>query len=73
MIRTQDPDWPQDVSEACVDLLKGLLTKDPKTRLGCGPDGPDEIKNHPWFASCVEWDALLEKKIVPPFKPKLSG
>lgn len=40
--------------------------------MGCGQDGPDEIKNHPWF-SIVDWEALLEKKIVPPFRPKLSG
>jgi len=29
LIWGSDPEWPQDVSEPCVDLLKGLLTKDP--------------------------------------------
>ena len=72
LIKHEDPDFPAELSEACVDLLKGLLTKDPTTRLGCGETGPDEIMAHPWF-SIVDWDALYGKKIIPPFRPKLSS
>ena len=76
-IKNDDPDYPAELSENCVDLLKGLLTKDPNKRLGCDPNVPkeqraDDIMQHPWF-SIVDWEALYEKKIVPPFKPKLSG
>jgi len=52
--------------------LRGLLTKDCTQRLGCGPNGPNDIKNHPWF-NIVDWDALMDKKIIPPFRPKLQG
>jgi hypothetical protein len=35
-----------------------------------GYNGAYEIKDHPFFAS-VDWPALLNKKIKPPFKPKV--
>lgn len=31
------------------DLLQRLLCKDPKKRLGAGPQGAQEVKNHPFF------------------------
>lgn len=31
------------------DLLRRLLCKDPKKRLGAGPQGAQEVKNHPFF------------------------
>jgi serine/threonine protein kinase len=71
-IKNEEPDYPGELSESCVDLLQGLLTKDPAQRLGCRENGADDIINHPWF-SIVDWDALYERKIVPPFKPKLHG
>ena len=71
-IKNEEPDYPAELSEECVDLLKGLLTKDPTQRLGCGENGSDDIMYHPWF-KIVDWDALVDYKIVPPFKPRLSG
>ena len=32
----------------------------------------EEIKSHPFFAE-VDWKLLQEKKIDPPFIPKLNG
>jgi len=32
----------------------------------------EEVKSHPFFAE-VDWKLLHEKKIDPPFKPKLNG
>lgn len=37
-------------------------------RLGSGPRGADEVLTHPFFDS-IDWPALLEKKIPPPFDP----
>jgi len=31
----------------------------------------DEITKHPWFAG-IDWTALAEKKLSPPFKPKIK-
>lgn len=30
----------------------------------------DEIKAHPWFGG-TDWDLLAQKKVNPPFKPKI--
>lgn len=32
----------------------------------------EEIKQHPFFAS-INWDDLLNKRIPPPFKPKIRS
>ena len=37
-------------------------------RLGSGPKGADEIKEHPFFA-CVNWDEAAEKKLKVPAIP----
>lgn len=40
--------FPDSMSEECKDLLSGLLTKDPKKRLGY-EDDYTEVKSHPFF------------------------
>jgi len=61
---------PEFVSPAATDLLAKLLVRDPSKRLGTG--GTNEIKNHAFFRP-VDWPALLEKKIPPPFKPPVKS
>lgn len=48
-----------------------LLDKDPARRLGSSPRDAQDIKEHPWF-DCINWDAINEKKIPPPYKPQLD-
>jgi len=38
---------PHDLSPDAIDLIKKLLQKDPKVRLGA--KGAHEIKRHPFF------------------------
>ena len=57
--------------QAC-NLITKLLDRNPLTRLGSGPSDAEEIKSHPFFAG-LDWDALLHKKIPPPWKPTLNG
>lgn len=71
-IKSGEPEYPEDMSPACQDLLKSLFQKDPSERLGGKEGNADEIKNHPWYSQ-VDWDILQEKKIIPPFKPKLDS
>jgi len=59
-------------SKNTCSLLQGLLKKDPKKRLGSGKTGIQEIKKHAFFKK-IDWDALLNKKIEPPFKPQVSS
>ena len=60
-----------ELSENSKDLLKKLLVKKQKNRLGA-ENGFAEIKTHPFFEG-FNFDDLLAKKIPAPFKPKLSG
>lgn len=64
--------FPRALSAACRALLAALLTKEPASRLGAGPDDAHEIMSHPFFAS-VNWADLLAKKIPPPFKPQVES
>ena len=56
--------FPEIFSEELKDLLRKMLDKNPKQRIGIGNDKQD-LKNHPFFAD-IDWDLILEKKITPP-------
>ena len=60
------------LSKEAVDLLQKFFIKDPEQRLGSGPNGLENIKSHPFFAT-IDWDSILAKKIKPPFTPKLRS
>ncbi|XP_041979884.1 ribosomal protein S6 kinase 2 beta isoform X2 [Aricia agestis] len=62
---------PSNLSEEAQSLLRALFKRNPQNRLGAGPNGIEDIKNHEFFNS-IEWDALLKKEIVPPFRPAVS-
>ncbi|CEP01095.1 hypothetical protein PBRA_008407 [Plasmodiophora brassicae] len=49
-----------------ISLLKGLLEKDPKHRLGA--EGVDQIKQHPWFEN-TDWGLIEAGHIDAPFVP----
>ncbi|XP_050809208.1 ribosomal protein S6 kinase alpha-5 isoform X4 [Gopherus flavomarginatus] len=67
-ILKSEPPYPQEMSALAKDVIQRLLMKDPKKRLGCGPGGADEIRQHPFFQK-INWDDLAAKKIPAPFKP----
>ena len=63
---------PNFVSDNAKSLLKGLLQKDPKKRLGGGHRDAEEIKEHKFFED-VDWDKIYEKKIKPPKALKVNN
>lgn len=64
--------FPRDVlSPEGRSFVKGLLNRNPRHRLGAIDDGR-ELRAHPFFAE-IDWEALRQKKIPPPFKPHLTG
>ena len=65
---------PEDVglefSPELSDLLRRLLVKDPRHRLG-SKHGMLELSSHPWFKD-VDFAKVYKKEIVPAYKPQLS-
>uniref|UniRef100_A0A9J8DBG1 non-specific serine/threonine protein kinase n=1 Tax=Cyprinus carpio carpio TaxID=630221 RepID=A0A9J8DBG1_CYPCA len=64
--------FPRTLGPEAKSLLSGLLQKDPKQRLGGGPDDAKEVMQHKFFAG-IEWQDVYEKKLVPPFKPQVTS
>ncbi|KAL0830664.1 hypothetical protein ABMA28_002801 [Loxostege sticticalis] len=62
---------PSNLSEEAQSLLRALFKRNPQNRLGAGANGIEDIKCHEFFAS-IDWDALLKKEVVPPFRPAVS-
>ena len=56
--------FPEIFSDELKDLLRKMLDKDPKKRIGIGNDKQD-LKNHPFFSD-INWKQFLNKKIIPP-------
>ena len=61
----------ETLSQEGRSLVKGLLNRNPKHRLGAVKDA-EELKAHVFFAD-IDWDLLAKRRITPPFKPKLKS
>ncbi|KAL2098661.1 hypothetical protein ACEWY4_005141 [Coilia grayii] len=72
LILMEEIRFPRTLSPEAKSLLAGLLKKDPKQRLGGGPDDAKEIMQHKFFAGIV-WQDVYEKKLVPTFKPQVTS
>jgi serine/threonine protein kinase len=59
-----------DVSPNARDLIKKLLEKNKKKRLGAQRD-VQEILEHPFFAG-LDIDKLMKKQLVPPYMPEIN-
>ena len=59
---------PEFLSGEAQSLLRALFKRNPANRLGAGPTGSQEIKNHEFFAA-IDWNMLYRREISPPYKP----
>uniref|UniRef100_A0A672RJI8 non-specific serine/threonine protein kinase n=1 Tax=Sinocyclocheilus grahami TaxID=75366 RepID=A0A672RJI8_SINGR len=72
LILMEEIRFPRNLSPEAKALLAGLLKKDPKQRLGGGPDDAKEVMTHKFFSS-MNWQDVLQKKLMPPFKPQVTS
>jgi len=63
--------FPAHFDKNAIDLIKRLTARDVSMRYGNLRHGVEDIKSHPWFHG-VNWQRLLEKKIKPPYLPKVA-
>ncbi|OLY83012.1 3-phosphoinositide-dependent protein kinase 1 [Smittium mucronatum] len=57
-------EFPPHFSSAAKSLIEKILVLDPKARLGCGPRGIDDIKQHEFFNG-IDWNTLPQQQPPP--------
>uniref|UniRef100_A0A914QBW8 non-specific serine/threonine protein kinase n=1 Tax=Panagrolaimus davidi TaxID=227884 RepID=A0A914QBW8_9BILA len=62
---------PGFLSPEAQSLLRSLFKRNPQNRLGSGPEGIQQIKDHAFFAN-IDWIRLFKREIPPPFKPAVN-
>ncbi|KAI9139009.1 serum/glucocorticoid regulated kinase 2 [Paraphysoderma sedebokerense] len=70
-ILTEKLRFPSHVSFISRKLVAGLLVKLPARRLGSVGDA-SEVKTHEFFTG-VDWNMVIRKEYLPPFKPDVEG
>lgn len=63
-IKNKDPKFPNHASPEAKNFITKLLEKNPKKRPTF-----EEIKEDPFFSG-IDWNDALQKKLIPPCKPK---
>lgn len=68
----QQVPYPNYISNDAVDFISRLLDVNDQTRLGSGPKGLQDIKNHKFFSS-IDWALLEQKHVEPPYLPEVKN
>uniref|UniRef100_A0A8D3DB93 Protein kinase C n=1 Tax=Scophthalmus maximus TaxID=52904 RepID=A0A8D3DB93_SCOMX len=67
-IRMDTPHYPRWINKEAKDLLERLFERDPSRRLGI----VGNVRLHPFFKA-FNWQALENREVEPPFKPKVKA
>lgn len=70
-IRKGHLEYPRSLSAGAQALLRGLLTKDPRRRLGSETEDAEMIKKHIFFDD-THWEKLVRGEIPPPWDPQIN-
>uniref|UniRef100_A0A8B9JPT3 protein kinase C n=1 Tax=Astyanax mexicanus TaxID=7994 RepID=A0A8B9JPT3_ASTMX len=62
--------YPRFLSTECIGLI--VWIRNPERRLGSTERDAEDVKKQPFFRN-IDWEALLQRKVVPPFVPSLGG
>ncbi|KAM7372438.1 hypothetical protein PAMP_009603 [Pampus punctatissimus] len=64
--------YPRFLSTEAIGIMRRLLRRNPERRLGSGEKDAEDVKKQPFFRG-TDWEALLQKKVPPPFVPSIGG
>ncbi|XP_053103814.1 serine/threonine-protein kinase N2 isoform X1 [Hemicordylus capensis] len=64
--------YPRFLSTEAISIMRRLLRRNPERRLGAGEKDAEDVKKHHFFR-LIDWNALLAKKVKPPFVPIIRG
>uniref|UniRef100_A0A3Q1I6H4 Protein kinase N3 n=1 Tax=Anabas testudineus TaxID=64144 RepID=A0A3Q1I6H4_ANATE len=70
-IVNDDVQYPASLPPDAVSIIQKLLKKNPLKRLGAGERDANEVKGEKFFET-IDWEALLAKKMKPPFLPSIK-
>uniref|UniRef100_A0A8P4KP58 Serine/threonine-protein kinase N2 n=1 Tax=Dicentrarchus labrax TaxID=13489 RepID=A0A8P4KP58_DICLA len=70
-IVNDDVQYPGSLPPGAVSIIQKLLKKNPLKRLGAGERDANEVKGDKFFET-IDWEALLAKKVKPPFLPSIK-
>uniref|UniRef100_A0A673W2H5 protein kinase C n=1 Tax=Salmo trutta TaxID=8032 RepID=A0A673W2H5_SALTR len=64
--------YPRFLSTEAIGIMRRLLRRNPERRLGSAEKDADDVKKQPFFRS-MDWEALLQRRLPPPFVPNIRG
>ncbi|XP_061702290.1 serine/threonine-protein kinase N1b isoform X2 [Syngnathoides biaculeatus] len=64
--------YPRFLSTEGIAIMRRLLRRNPERRLGSGEKDAEDVKKQPFFRD-MDWEALLHRKVSPPFVPTIAG
>ncbi|XP_029017132.3 serine/threonine-protein kinase N2-like isoform X2 [Betta splendens] len=70
-IVNDDVQYPACLPPDAICIIQKLLKKNPLKRLGSGEKDANEVKGEKFFET-IDWEALLAKKVRPPFLPSIK-
>lgn len=71
-IVSEEVKYPEWLEADVQVLLRHLLLKNPRERLGSKPDGALAVMSQAWFKT-VEWERMARREIKPPMVPIVQG
>uniref|UniRef100_A0A8C1J615 protein kinase C n=1 Tax=Cyprinus carpio TaxID=7962 RepID=A0A8C1J615_CYPCA len=64
--------YPRFLSSEAIGIMRRLLRRNPERRLGSSEKDAEDVKKQPFFKN-MDWEALLLRKLPPPFLPTIGG
>ncbi|XP_048687643.2 serine/threonine-protein kinase N1 isoform X1 [Caretta caretta] len=64
--------YPRFLSTEAIGVMRRLLRRNPDRRLGSSERDAEDVKKQPFFRF-IDWEALLARRLPPPFVPVIKG